>query len=207
MLSWSAKGDCLTAPAVARNRAAILDVLERILPETGTVLEVASGSGEHAVHFARALPHLTWQPSDTEPAALRSILAHGREAALPNLRDPLPLDAASGEWPVPRADAVLCINMIHIAPWAAAEGLMAGATRLLPTGAPLVLYGPFREKGCPTAPSNEAFDADLRSRDPRWGLRQAEEVGRLAASNGLSFTERVAMPANNLILVYRKSAG
>lgn len=206
MLSWTAKGDALTAPAVARNRHVILDVLARVLPEGGTVLEIASGSGEHAIHFARALPRLTWQPSDPEPAALRSILAHGREAALQNLRDPLPLDASSAAWPTMQADAVVCINMIHIAPWSAAEGLMTGAARLLPAGAPLVLYGPFREEGRPTAPSNEAFDADLRSRDPRWGLRQAEEVGRLAQSNGLSFAERVAMPANNLILVYRKVA-
>lgn len=207
MLSWTSQGDALTAPAVARNRDAILGVLLRVLPETGTVLEIASGSGEHAVHFARALPRLTWQPSDPEPTALRSILAHGREAALPNLRDPLSLDASSGAWPPVQADAIVCINMIHIAPWAATEGLMAGAARLLPPEGLLVLYGPFREEGVPTAASNEAFDADLRYRDPRWGLRQAEEVGRLARSKGLAWTERVAMPANNLVLVYRKVAG
>lgn len=207
MLNWSSRGDALTAPAVARNRDAILGVLARTLPAAGTVLEIASGSGEHAVHFARALPHLIWQPSDPEPVALRSILAHGREAALPNLREPLVLDAALPDWPARHAEAIVCINMIHIAPWSAAVGLMAGAGRLLPPGAPLILYGPFREEGVPTAPSNAAFDADLRARDPRWGLRAAEEVGRLAASHGLSFAERIAMPANNLILVYRRAAG
>ncbi|MCJ2015402.1 DUF938 domain-containing protein [Methylobacterium sp. J-076] len=205
MLSWSTEGDALTAPAVARNREAILAVLRRVLPSGGTVLEVAAGSGEHAVYFARALPESTWQPSDPEPVALRSIAAHARAAGLPNLRDPIALDAAAAEWPVVQAAAIVCINMVHIAPWSAAEGLFAGAGRLLPAGAPLVLYGPFREEGVPTAPSNEAFDADLRARDPRWGLRTVEAVGRLAASRGLTFGERVAMPANNLILVYRKA--
>lgn len=167
---------------------------------------MASGSGEHAVHFARALPNLAWQPSDPEAAALRSIAAHARLAGQPNLRDPVHLDAASPDWPVARADALVCINMIHIAPWSAAEGLMAGAGRLLPAGAPLVLYGPFHEEGRPTAPSNEAFDADLRRRDPRWGLRRLEEVGQLAARHGLSLAERIEMPANNLTIVFRRSA-
>ncbi len=206
MLNWPTEGDALIAPAVARNRDAILAVLRRVLPATGTVLEVASGSGEHAVHVARALPGLVWQPSDPEPSALRSIAAHARFAGLPNLRDPLHLDAAASDWPVMQADALVCINMIHIAPWAAAEGLMAGAGRLLPAGAPLVLYGPFREEGRATAPSNEAFDADLRLRDPRWGLRQVEEVARLAQVHGLALAERVEMPANNLILVFRRAA-
>lgn len=205
MLNWPAEGDALIAPAVARNRDAILAVLRRVLPGTGTVLEVASGSGEHAVHFARDLPHLNWQPSDPEPAALRSIAAHARAAGLPNLRDSLHLDAAAPDWPVSRADALVCINMIHIAPWSAAEGLIANAGRLLPEGAPLVLYGPFREEGRPTAPSNEAFDADLRARDPRWGLRQVEAVGRLARTNGLALEERIEMPANNLTFVFRRA--
>ena len=206
MLNWPSEGDALIAPAVARNRDAILSILSRVLPAAGTVLEVASGSGEHAVHFARALTRLVWQPSDPEPTALRSIAAHARLAALPNLREPLLLDAAAPDWPVLRADALVCINMIHIAPWSAAEGLMAGAGRLLPAGAPLVLYGPFREEGRPTAPSNEAFDADLRARDPRWGLRQVEEVGRLAEAHGLSLAERMEMPANNLTVVFRRAA-
>lgn len=206
MLNWSSEGDALTAPAVARNRDAILAILTRVLPDSGTVLEVASGSGEHAVHFARALPHLTWQPSDPEPAALRSIAAHGRLATLSNLNEPVVLDAAAPDWPLASAEAVLCINMIHIAPWPAAEGLMAGAGRLLSEGAPLVLYGPFREDGRPTAPSNEAFDADLRARDPSWGLRQLGEVSELAATHGLRLTERVEMSANNLTLVFRKAA-
>ncbi|WP_449409902.1 DUF938 domain-containing protein [Methylobacterium komagatae] len=205
MLNWSSEGDALTAPAVARNRDAILAILTRILPASGTVLEVASGSGEHAVHFARALPHLVWQPSDPEPAALRSIAAHRRLAALSNLNEPVVLDAAAPVWPLGSAEAVLCINMIHIAPWTAAEGLMAGAGRLLSEGAPLVLYGPFREDGRPTAPSNEAFDVDLRVRDPRWGLRLLGEVSELAASHGLGLAERFEMPANNLTLVFRKA--
>ncbi|MFC6788301.1 DUF938 domain-containing protein [Methylobacterium komagatae] len=206
MLNWFSEGDALTAPAVARNRDAILAILTRVLPDSGTVLEVASGSGEHAIYFARALPHLVWQPSDPEPAALRSIAAHGCLAALTNLNEPMVLDAAAPDWPLASAEAVLCINMIHIAPWSAAKGLMAGAGRLLSDGAPLVLYGPFREDGRPTAPSNEAFDADLRARDPRWGLRLLGEVEVLAALHGLRLTERVEMPANNLTLVFRKAA-
>ena len=206
MLNWPAEGDALIAPAVARNRDAILSVLRRVLPEVGTVLEVASGSGEHAVHFARALRGLAWQPSDPEPTARRSIAAHARQAGLANVLDPLALDAAAPDWAVETAAAVVCINMVHIAPWRATEGLMAGAGRLLPAGAPLVLYGPFREAGVPTAPSNEAFDADLRRRDPRWGLRCAEEVGRLAQAHGLALAERIAMPANNLTLVFRRAA-
>ncbi len=206
MLNWPAEGDALIAPAVARNRDAILSVLGRVLPKAGTVLEVASGSGEHAVHFARALPELVWQPSDPEPTALRSIAAHARLAGLSNLREPLPLDAAKPQWPVAMVDALVCINMIHIAPWSVAEGLMAGAGRLLPKGAPLVLYGPFREEGKPTAPSNEAFDAELRRRNPLWGLRQLDDVGRLAQARGLILAERIEMPANNLTLVLRRAA-
>jgi SAM-dependent methyltransferase len=195
----------LTAPAVARNREAILAVLRRVLPRAGTVLEVASGSGEHAVFFAAALPHLRWLPSDPSPAARRSVAAHASAHGLPNLLAPLDLDAASPTWPADAADAILCINMLHIAPWAATEGLMAGASRLLPAGGPLVLYGPYREGGRHTAPSNAAFDADLRARDPAWGVRDLEAVTREAAANGLHLDERVAMPANNLCLVYRRA--
>ncbi|WP_018259759.1 DUF938 domain-containing protein [Methylobacterium sp. WSM2598] len=206
MLGWDSAGDALIAPAVARNREPILAVLRRLLPETGLVLEVASGSGEHAAHFARALPGLAFQPSDPEPAALRSIAAHARAAALPNLRPPLALDAAAETWPLARADAVLAINMIHIAPWPATEGLMRGAGRLLPPGAPLVLYGPFMVEDTPTAPSNLAFDADLRARNPAWGLRDLGAVARAARGQGLALAERVAMPANNLCLVFRAGA-
>ena len=137
----------------------------------GTVLEVASGSGEHVVHFAATFPALGWQPSDPDPAGLVSIAAWCAEAGLANIAPPLALDASAGEWPIDRADAILCINMVHISPWAATLGLLAGAARLLPTGAPLILYGPYVEPDVPTADSNLAFDASLRARDPAWGLR------------------------------------
>jgi SAM-dependent methyltransferase len=196
----------LTAPAVARNRDPILAVLRRVLPASGTVLEIASGSGEHAVHFATGLPHVTWQPTDRDADALRSIAAYRAAAQLPNLLPPLELDAASPRWPVARAEAIVSINMIHIAPWMAAEGLMAGAGRLLAPGGVLYLYGPFKEDGRHTAPSNADFDASLRARDPDWGVRDVAEVSELAARHGLGFVERVAMPVNNLSLVFRSHA-
>lgn len=197
-------GDALTAPAVARNRDAILAVLRQVLPERGTVLEVASGSGEHAVHCAAALPGLVWQPSDPDPAALRSIAAHRAAAALPNLLPPVALDASLPAWPVERADAVVAINMVHIAPWHATEGLIAGAGRVLPGGGVLYLYGPYRENGAHTAPSNAAFDESLRARNPDWGVRDVAEVAELARSHGLDLAERIPMPANNLSLVFRR---
>jgi SAM-dependent methyltransferase len=193
----------LRAPAVARNRDPILAVLRRILPAHGTVLEIASGTGEHAVHFAAGLPNLTWQPSDCDADALRSIRAHRALAQLPNLLEPLELDACAPVWPISHADAVVSINMIHIAPWAAAEGLMAGAGRLLAPGGVLYLYGPFKEDGRHTAPSNAAFDASLRAQDPEWGVRDMGEVAYLARQHRLELVERVAMPANNLSLVFR----
>jgi SAM-dependent methyltransferase len=196
--------DALTAPAVARNREPILAVLRRVLPARGTVLEIASGTGEHAVHFAGGLPHLTWQPSDREPKALRSIAAHRAATQLPNLLLPLALDASEPAWPLDHADAVVSINMIHISPWAAAEGLMAGAARLLAPGRVLYLYGPFKEQGEHTAPSNASFDAGLRAQDPQWGVRDLDEVAALARQNGFDLVERVAMPANNLSLIFRK---
>ena len=193
----------LTALAVARNREPILAVLRRVLPARGTVLEIASGSGEHAVHFAAALPRLTWQPADLDPDALRSIAAYRAAARLPNLLPPLALDAASTDWPVTRADAVVSINMIHIAPWSAAQGLMAGAGRILVAGDVLYLYGPFKEDGQHTAPSNAAFDSSLRQRNPQWGVRDVGNVRELAQRHGLALVERVAMPANNLSLIFR----
>jgi len=193
------------APAAARNREPIAAVLTEDLPASGLVLEVASGTGEHAVHFARTFPALAWQPSDPDAEARASIAAWLEEAELPNLRTPLALDAAAPEWPIDRADAVLCINMVHISPIAAAEGLLAGAARLLERDAPLILYGPFLEADVDTAPSNLAFDASLRARDARWGLRSVEWLDELAASNGFRRTRRVAMPANNLALVYRRA--
>lgn len=195
--------DRLEAPAVARNKDAILAVLQTILPAAGTVLEIASGTGEHAAHLAAALPHLTWQPSDTDPAARRSIAAHARRAGLTNIETPLDLDAASDRWPDGPVDAIVCINMIHIAPWAAAEGLMAGAGRILRPGGTLYLYGPFREAGRHTSESNAAFDAGLRERDPHWGVRDRESVSALAAEHGLRLVRHIAMPANNVSLIFR----
>jgi hypothetical protein len=170
------------------------------------VLEIASGTGQHAAHFARALPGITWQPTDASAENLASIAAWVRDEALPNLAAPRALDVEARDWGLERADAVFCANLIHIAPWSCTRALLAGAARVLPAGAPLVLYGPFREDGVPTAPSNERFDADLRARDPAWGLRALGEVIREAEAAGLVFDERVAMPANNLAVVFRRVA-
>lgn len=193
------------APATLRNRDAIAAVLADWLPAAGTVLEVASGSGEHIVHFAATFPALDWQPSDPDPAGLVSIAAWSAEAGLANIAPPLALDAAADDWPIDRADAILCINMVHISEWAATLGLLAGATRLLPSGAPLILYGPYIEPDVPTADSNLAFDASLRMRDPTWGLRQIDDVKAAAVAAGLTFAERRAMPANNLMLLLRRT--
>ena len=190
------------APAAARNREPILAVLREWLPATGLVLEVASGSGEHAAHFASALPGLTFQPSDPDPAALASIDAWAE--GLANLRPAVALDAAAANWPLDRADAVLCINMIHIAPPPAAEGLLRGAAALLPPGGALILYGPYRIGGRHTAPSNEAFDADLRARNPSWGVRDLEAVSASAAARGFGAPDIREMPANNLMLRFRR---
>jgi Protein of unknown function (DUF938) len=190
------------APAAARNRDAIRTVLQTILPAQGKVLEIASGSGEHIVHFAESFPLLHWQPSDPEPAALASIAAWSADAALPNIASPIMLDVCAPEWPVAHADAILCINMIHIAPWAATLGLMAGAARLLSPSAPLYLYGPFREEGVPLAHGNIDFDASLKGRDPEWGLRWVHEVASVAKSHGFILRERITMPANNLSLMF-----
>jgi len=193
------------APAAARNRDPILAVLREVLPRAGTVLEIASGSGEHILHFAQALPGLTFQPSDPNPEARQSIAAWAAESGLANLRPPLALDAAAPPWPIAAADAVLCINMVHISPWAATEGLMRAAAAILPPGAPLYLYGPYRRAGVPTAPSNEDFDRSLRSRDPAWGLRDLETVAALAAAAGFSGPAVTEMPANNLSVVFRRA--
>jgi len=193
------------APATLRNRDAIAAVLADWLPAAGTVLEIASGSGEHIVHFAGVFPYLHWQPSDPDPAGLTSIAAYRGEARLANLAPPLALDASAGEWPVGRADAILCINMVHISPWEATRGLFAGAERLLSSRAPLILYGPYIEPDVPTAESNLAFDASLRSRNPAWGLRDTDDVKAVAADAGFAFAERRAMPANNLMLLFRRT--
>lgn len=193
----------LVAPAAARNRDPILDVLRDALPPAGVVLELASGSGEHIVHFARALPVLQWQPSDPSPDACASITAWTAAEGLDNIAPPLALDAA-GEWPAVRADAILCINMIHISPWAATEGLMRGAGAILPPGGLLYLYGPYRRAGVPLEPSNAAFDADLRARNPAWGLRDLDNVSACAAEHGLRVEAVLPMPANNLSVLLRR---
>lgn len=194
-----------SAPHVARNAAPIADLLRGVLPERGLVLEVASGTGEHVVHFAREFPKLLWQPSDPEPAALRSIEAWRAEAGLFNLLPPVPLDARAADWPVAQADAALAINMVHISPWAATIGLMRGAGRLLKTGAPLCLYGAYRQAGVATAPSNEAFDRSLKARDPEWGLRDLDAVVAEAETQGFRLETVVPMPANNVSVVLRKA--
>jgi len=193
-----------SAPHVGRNAGPIAEVLADVLPARGLVLEVASGTGEHVLHFAREFPKLLWQPSDPEPAALRSIEAWRSEAGLFNLLPPVSLDVRAADWPVVETDAILCINMVHISPWAATAGLMRGAGRLLRAGAPLYLYGAYRQSGVETAASNEAFDESLRARDPEWGLRELDEVAAEAERSGLGLETVTPMPANNLSLVFRK---
>ncbi len=195
-----------SAPAAERNRGPILDVLRGVLPPAGLVLEIASGTGQHVVHFAAALPRLEFQPTDVDEANLASIAAWRAEAGLPNVRPPLRLDVRDPVWPVDRADAVFCANMIHIAPWAAAEGLLAGAARVLPAGGVLCLYGPFAFGGRFLAPSNEAFDASLRARDPAWGVRDLDVVTVTAARHGFACASVVEMPANNHTVVFRREA-
>jgi SAM-dependent methyltransferase len=193
-------------PHVPRNRDAILDVLRRVLPQRGLVLEIASGSGEHAAYFAQKLPGPTWQPSDPQVEALASIAAHRDDARLPNLLAPVRLDVTAAHWPIARADAVVCCNMIHIAPWTACEGLIAGAARLLPTGGILYLYGPYKIGGRHTAPSNQEFDAYLRRQNPQWGIRDLDEVVALAGRHNFTLLETVAMPANNLSVIFARKA-
>jgi hypothetical protein len=194
----------LYAPATQRNRVAILDVLRAVLPASGLVLEVASGSGEHIVYLAEALPQLTFQPSDPTAEARDSIAAWVVSEGVGNVRPPLALDASADRWPIAAADALICINMIHIAPWDAAIGLMRGAAAILPAGAPLYLYGPFKRDGRHTAPSNADFDDSLRARDPAWGVRDLNDVAELAAAAGFTAPDITEMPANNLSLVFRR---
>jgi hypothetical protein len=192
-----------SAPAALRNREPIREVLARHLPTSGSVLMIAEGSGEHAHYFAQSFPALTWQPTDIDPEALASIEAWRVDSGLANLAAPLALDVTSDPWPIARADAITCINMIHISPWEATLGLFAGAARILAPGALLFLYGPYRFGGTFTAPSNEAFDASLRSRDARWGVRDVKDLE--AAATGFALRELVAMPANNHSLIFRRS--
>jgi hypothetical protein len=196
--------DARTAPAASRNREPILRALRLCLPPSGLVLEIASGTGEHAVWFSTALPALTWQPTDYDEAALNSIAAWRDTAGLSNLLPPLRLDACAHTWPVTDADAVVAINMVHIVPWAATEGLIAGAARVLPSGGSLFLYGPFSKHGTHTAAGNAAFDADLRAKNPSWGVRDLDEVTVLADLHGLDACDQIVMPTNNLSLVFRR---
>jgi hypothetical protein len=193
-----------SAPAALRNREPIAQVLRDWLPRSGLILEVASGTGEHVIYFAQAFPQLEWQPSDLDEDSLRSIRAWQAEAGLANIREPVVIDAAAPHWPLDRADAVLNTNMVHISPWAAAFGLLDGAQRVLESGAPLILYGPWLSDSTPAAPSNLAFDSDLRRRDSQWGLRKIEDFAAEAGKRGFEFVETRQMPANNMMLLFRK---
>jgi hypothetical protein len=194
------------APATARNRDAILAVLkDGVAPSSGLLLEIASGSGEHAAFMAPQLAPLLWQPSDYDADTLPSIDAHARDSGAANIRPAIQLDVTAQPWSLAAVDALLCCNMIHIAPWVASEGLFFGAAAIMPAGAPLILYGPFRRDGAHTAPSNADFDASLQQRDPRWGVRCLDtEVTPLALAHGFIRDRIVAMPANNLIVIFRK---
>ena len=188
-----------------RNKGPILDVLVEVLPTTGTVLEIASGPGQHIAHFATSLPELIWQPSEANRGLFRSIEAWRQEPGLDNLLAPVILDAAGTDWPVAAADAIVCINMLHISPWSAGLGVLDGAARVLPEDGILYLYGPFKVGGRHTAPSNEAFDASLRASDPTWGIRNLDDVALEARRRGLHLIKTVKMPANNFSVVFRKT--
>ena len=190
-----------SAPSAERNKQPIADVLTRVLPRSGLVLEIASGTGQHAEHFARVLPTLTWQPSDADTKMLPALSARVQRAALANLRAPLEFDVHHSGPPLHGVAAVVCVNMIHIAPWSACVALLGHAERLLAPGAPLVLYGPFKRGGEHTAPSNAAFDEDLRRRNREWGVRDLDEVVAVAREHSLELAEVVAMPADNLTVV------
>jgi hypothetical protein len=192
------------SPAAERNKQPIAEVLTRVLPAMGLVLEVASGTGQHAEHFARALPGLTWQPTEADAELLTPLAARVQRAGLANLRAPLAFDVHDATPPVAAAAAIFCANMIHIAPWSACAALLAHAEPVLAPGAPLVLYGPFKRAGQHVAPSNAAFDADLRRRNADWGVRELDEVLELARAARFGLDEVVAMPANNCTVVLRR---
>lgn len=195
----------IVLPAATRNREPILQVLRRVLPATGTVLELASGTGQHAWYLAKGLPHLTWQPSERDEGMFASIRAWQRHDPVPNLLAPIPLDVTAADWPLERAEAVFCSNLFHVAPWEVTVGVMHGAGRVLPPGAPLVTYGAYRIGGEHAVPSNRSFDADLRARNPAWGVRDLEAVAEQAEVAGLGLVEQVVMPNNNHCLVFRRS--
>ena len=193
------------APSPERNKQPILEVLARVLPQRGLVLEIGSGTGQHVAHFAKALPALTFQPSEIDVERHASIEAWAAADNLSNVRPPLAIDVTRRPWSLAAADAVVCINVIHISPWEATLALMAGAGRILPAAGVLVTYGPYMRGGAHTSPSNEAFDASLRARNPLWGVRDIDQVAKVAGDEGLALAEAVPMPANNFTLVWRKS--
>lgn len=192
------------APATQRNREPILQVLRRLFASTQKVLEIASGSGEHAIYFGEHLPHLSWQPSDQSQEQLASIEAWRAHSQLTNVLPPIQLDVEMRPWPIENVEAIFCANMLHISPWSSSEALMWEAGRVLASGALLVVYGPFREGGSHTSQSNATFDAQLRSQNPEWGVRDRHELQALARQGGLALEEVLAMPANNHILVFRR---
>lgn len=191
-------------PATRRNREPIRAALARVLPPSGIVLEIASGSGEHVAFFARHFPKLVWQPSDRDPTLIASIHAHAAASGAANILPPVLLDVQNDPWPITAVDALIAINMIHVAPWGASVALIAGATTVMAAGAPLFLYGPFKRGGRHTAPSNETFDRALREQDPSWGVRDLDDVSTIAVSHGFALDEIIDMPANNLSVVLRK---
>ena len=193
------------APAAERNKGPILEVLQRVLPPRGLVLEIGSGTGQHVVHFAKALSQLSWQPSDPDAENRQSIALWSRVEELGNVRAPLALDVRERPWPIDAADAIVCINVVHVSPWAATLALFDGVREVLPSEGVLFLYGPYRRGGRHTAPSNEKFDADLRAHNPEWGLRDIDELAEVADRVGFALAEIVDMPANNFSLVFRKT--
>lgn len=196
-------GQWFSAPA-ERNKAPIAEVLARVLPDAGLVLEIASGTGQHVAHFAKAFPGLTWQPSDADPELREAVASRIREEQLANVMPPIELDVTRRPWPLQAADALICINMIHIAPWSATLALFDGAKALLPPKHVLFTYGPYRRHGRHTSESNAQFDADLRARNPKWGVRDLEAVSEVADRAGFTLNEIVEMPANNLSLVFQR---
>jgi SAM-dependent methyltransferase len=194
------------APAAERNKEPILDVLRAALPAGGTVLEIGSGTGQHVAHFARALPALAWQPSDADAEHLASIARWIAAESLDNVLAPMRLDVHERPWPIAAADAIVCINVLHVAPWSAAVALFEGARDVVREAGVVVLYGPYLRGGRHTASSNARFDASLRAHDASWGVRDADDVAALAVDAGFAFARVVDMPANNLSLVFRKRA-
>jgi hypothetical protein len=194
------------AAAAERNKGPILAVLEKVLPKRGVILEIASGTGQHVVHFAKALPELTWQPSDPDPDLRESIRLRIEDERLANVNAPLDLDVGRRPWPLASADALVCINMIHVAPWSATHALFDGARQMLSPGHDVFLYGPYQRFGRHTSESNAQFDSDLRAQDPAWGLRDLEAVSDVAVARGFEPRDVVAMPANNFCVLFRRQS-